>query len=98
MRGMDLDAKFHLDRDLWIVKVPFGLQASHMKRAVAFLRNLWMNEYNSLNSILNADRREFYRRGISALDAGKVRQAIISKGDIALFQSTEKMTTTFYGV
>ena len=94
----NLEAKFDAEKDAWLVRVPFGLSKKMMENVQSYLIRHWEGAIKTISPVLMADRHAFYSKGLAALRGGKIRQVIVSKGDVPLFQSTEKMTSTLYRV
>lgn len=86
-----LDAKFDAARDCWLVQVPYGLTKQQMIGIRRWLVEKWSLELRYISKVLEPDKHAFVSQAVQAARSGKIRQVIVSKGEVVLFQSTERM-------
>jgi len=72
--------------DMWTFFVPHGLPISAIEAAKQYV--LKINKDRWLGA--SGPMKEKFAVGIKALENNRIKQHIVTKGDVTLFQSTEK--------
>ena len=84
----DLACSYNQETGRWLVRVPFALPASALERVRLYLLKVQLDRRIGCGP---GDRTDAIDRGIKALEDKKIDQAIIGSGEVAAFQSTERM-------
>lgn len=78
---------YDADRDTWVLQVPIAITSQALARAARFIERV--NHDRWLSS--TGEKRAYIGRALAALRAGRIEQVVVGRGDIAVFQSTERM-------
>lgn len=84
----DLACTFDQEKGRWLVRVPFALPVSTLERVRLYLLKVQLDRRLGCSP---GDRADALERGIKALEEKNLDQAVIGAGEVAAFQSTERM-------
>jgi len=84
----DLACSFNHQTNRWLVRVPFSLPNEALERVRLYLLKVQLDRRHGYSP---GDKADALDRGIKALENNYLDQAIIGKGEVTAFQSTERM-------
>ena len=84
----DLACSYNQETCRWLVRVPFALPASALERVRTYLLKVQIDRRYGCGP---GDKADAIDRGIKALEEKRLDQAVIGVGEVAAFQSTERM-------
>ena len=83
----DLHCHYDRDKDTWFVRVPQALPKEALERVKAYLIRV---NYDRMVSCSPGDKKDYLKRALAALSAGRLEQIMTHKGEQVLFGSTER--------
>lgn len=86
-----IQAHYNHELDVWIVDVPFGLNARALEGVKSYLVKRWTAEVAIMSL---GDKRDRCMKGLEAAKAGRIQQRMTHKGDLDFFKSTERENPT----
>jgi hypothetical protein len=91
-----LQAAYDRANGEWLVRVPAAISDEAVNQIRKYLLGVQVDRLLATSAIAQPDKHKLLEEAIEALKNHRVAQVCISKGDVALFSSTERMTTKTY--
>ncbi len=92
MNHKPMRTEFDAANNRWVFFVPFAMPDSVILSAKNYVKKINLDRWLSASG----DLKEKIAIGLKALDENRIVQSVNGKGDIAIFQSTQKMHDTTY--
>jgi hypothetical protein len=83
----DLACYYDGEIDTWYVRVPFALPATALMRV---RDRIFKVNHDRMRACSPGDKKEYLKKALDALTAGRVEQLITNKGEQVFFNSTER--------
>lgn len=83
----DLACHYDGEKDTWYVRVPFAMPSTTLLRIRDWIFKV---NHDRMRACSPGDKKEYLKKALDALTAGRVEQLLTNKGEQVLFSSTER--------